>query len=323
LSVQSADLLADRRRMRGKITFWRALAVVAALAAIVALGLRFSAQEGLPGQGRHVARITISGVITGDKRTLEMIERVAKSNASAAIIRIDSPGGTVSGSEALYDALRALSARKPVVAVVDGMAASGGYVAAVAADRIIARQTAIVGSIGVLMQYPNVGKLLENWGVRVESIKSAPLKAAPSGFEPTSPEARAAIQRVIDDNFDWFKALVKTRRAMNDAEVAAVSDGRVHSGRQGLGLKLVDSIGSENDALDWLAREKGIDRKTPVRDWKPKAETDPLGFWSMAGRLAKASGFAGLGRIIDSAAAWPDTLRFDAPLALWQPPLDN
>lgn len=323
MTAQGADLLADRRRMRRKLTLWRGLAVLGGIAAVVAIGLRLGGTQNLPGLDRHIARITISGIITGDKRTLEMIERIGTSNASAAIIRIDSPGGTVSGSEALYDALRKLSSRKPTVAVVDGMAASGGYVAAIAADRVVARQTAIVGSIGVLMQYPNVGKLLETWGVRVESIKSSPLKAAPSGFETTSPEARAAIQRVIDDNYDWFKTLVKTRRSMNDTEVAAVSDGRVHTGRQGLPLKLVDSIGGESDALDWLAAEKKIDRKTPVRDWKPKSEADPLGLWSVSARLAKVSGLAGLGSLLDQAAGWPASLRLDAPLALWQPPLDN
>ena len=115
LTGHAADLLADRRRMRRKLTLWRSLAALAAIAALVAIGIRLGGTQNLPGLDKHVARITISGIITGDKRTLEMIERVGKSNASAAIIRIDSPGGTVSGSEALYDALRKLSAQKPVV----------------------------------------------------------------------------------------------------------------------------------------------------------------------------------------------------------------
>ncbi len=318
-----ADLLADRRRMRRKLSLWRALAVLAGIAAVLAIGVRLAGTRNLPGLDRHIARITISGVITGDKRTLEMIERVGESNAAAAIVKIDSPGGTVTGSEALYDALRKLSARKPVIAVVDGMAASGGYVAALGADRIVARQTAIVGSIGVLMQMPNVTKLLDTLGVKVESIKSSPLKAAPSGLEPTSPEARAAMQRVIDDSYDWFKALVRTRRGLNDAELAAVSDGRVHTGRQGLPLKLVDVLGDEGAARDWLASEKKIDRKTPVRDWKPKTETDPLGLWSASARIARAAGLSPLARLLDEAGQWPEGVRLDAPMALWQPPFEQ
>ncbi|MGL4728010.1 MAG: S49 family peptidase, partial [Bosea sp. (in: a-proteobacteria)] len=181
-----ADLLADRRRIRRKLSLWRGLAAMAGLVALAAIGWRIAGDRaGTALDTRHIARITVSGVITGEKRTLEMIDRIAKSNAAAAIIKIDSPGGTVSGSEALYEALRKLNTRKPTVAVVDGVAASGGYIAALASDRIVARQTALVGSIGVLMQYPNVAKLLDNWGIKVEIQRSTPLKAAPSGVEPT------------------------------------------------------------------------------------------------------------------------------------------
>ena len=110
------------------------------------------------------------------------------------IVHINSPGGTVAGSEELYDSLIKLKAKKPMVVVVDGLAASGGYIAAMASDRILAQQSAIVGSIGVIFQYPNVTELLKTIGVQVETIKSSPLKAAPSGYEPTSPEARAAVE---------------------------------------------------------------------------------------------------------------------------------
>ena len=104
------------------------------------------------------------------------------------------PGGTTAGSEQLHDALAPAASKKPMVVVVDGMAASGGYIAAMATDHIIAQHTSLVGSIGVLFQFPNVSDLLKTVGVKVEEMKSSPLKAAPNGFEPTSPEARAAIE---------------------------------------------------------------------------------------------------------------------------------
>ncbi|MGL4728418.1 MAG: S49 family peptidase, partial [Bosea sp. (in: a-proteobacteria)] len=149
-----------------------------------------------------------------------------------------------------------------------------------------------------------------------------PLKAAPSGVEPTSPEARAALQRVIDDNYDWFKMLVRTRRNLSEAEAVSLADGRVHTGRQGLPLKLVDKIGDENDALDWLASEKKIDRKLPIRDWKPRNESDPLGAFGVSGQVARLMGLPVLAGIFDQLADSHVRMRLDAPLALWQPPQD-
>jgi protease-4 len=318
-----ADLLADRRALRRKLTLWRSLAVVAGVAALAAIGFRLAAPDGLAGLERHVARVTVSGLITGDKKTLDMIERLEKSHAVAALVHINSPGGTVAGSEALYEALRRLSAKKPTVAVVDGLAASGGYVVAVATDHIVSRQTSMVGSIGVLMQIPNVARLLDTVGVKVEEVKSSPLKAAPGAFEPTSPEARAAVQKVVDDSYDWFRKLVAERRGLDASELAAVSDGRVHTGRQGLALKLVDKLGGESDALDWLASEKKIDRKLPVKDWKPKLDADPFSFFTTGARLARAAGLTGLAALLDQAAETPPGARLDGPLALWQPPFER
>src|SRR6267143_5720379 len=101
-----------------------------------------------------------------------------------------------------------------MVVVVDGLAASGGYIAALSADHVVARSAGLVGSIGVLFQYPNFTDLLKTVGVKVEEVKSSPLKAAPNGFEPTSPEARAAIEAIVMDSYAWFRNLVKTRRGL-------------------------------------------------------------------------------------------------------------
>ena len=136
------------------------------------------------------------------------MERLANSTARAVIVHIDSPGGTTAGSEQLYDSLMRLKAKKPMVVVVDGLCASGGYIAALASDHIIAQSASLVGSIGVLVQYPNFTDLLKTIGVKVEDVKSSPLKAAPNGFEPTSPEARAALASIVMDSYDWFKGLV-------------------------------------------------------------------------------------------------------------------
>ena len=197
-------------------------------------------------------------------------------------MHINSPGGTVAGSEQLYDALMQLKAKKPMVVVVDGLAASGGYIAAMAADHIVAQQSALVGSIGVIFQYPNVTELLKTIGVKVEEIKSSPLKAAPSGFEPTSPEARAAVESIVMDSYAWFRGLVRDRRQLDGALLERVSDGRVFTGRQAIELKLIDALGDEQTAIDWLAKEKNIDAKTPVRDYRLTPRFSDLPFLHVA-----------------------------------------
>ena len=133
------------------------------------------------------------------------------------LLAIDSPGGTTTGAEAVYLALRKLAEKKPTVAVVSNTAASGAYIAALGADRIFVRGGSLVGSIGVLAEIQSLYKGLDMIGVKVDEFKSSPLKNAPNGFEPTSEAARAAIMALIDDNYVWFKGLVKERRGLTDA----------------------------------------------------------------------------------------------------------
>ena len=323
-----ADLIVDRRRMRRKLTFWRVVTVLVAIVAVVGAGLVLTGQRGVitGGPGGSIARINIEGLIRGSRPRVEALDRLAKSNAKAVIVHINSPGGTVAGSEELYDSLTRLKAKKPMVVVVDGLAASGGYIAAMASDRILARQSAIVGSIGVIFQYPNVSELLKTIGVQVESIKSSPLKAAPSGYEPTSPEARAAVEAVVKDSYDWFRTLVRDRRQLDPAALQRVADGRVFTGGQAVDLKLIDALGDEQAAIDWLAKEKGIDAKTPVRDYplSPRFGDLPFLHVAMLG-LLDAMGLSGLAERFKEWGAIQavERLNLDGLLALWHPPSSN
>jgi protease-4 len=322
-----ADQIVDRRRLRRKLTFWRVATVLIAIVAIVGVASTVASRTGFFSRsGSAVARITIEGLIRTDRQRVEALDRLGRSKVQAVILHINSPGGTTAGSEELYDALIKLKASKTVVVVVDGLAASGAYIAALSSDHIIASQTSLVGSIGVLFQYPNVSDLLKTIGVKVEEIKSSPLKAAPNGFEPTSPEARAAIESIVKDSYAWFRNLVGERRQLADAALDRVADGRVFTGRQGLELKLVDALGNEQTAREWLAKEKNIDLKTPVRDYEltPRFSDLPFIRVAMIG-LFDAVGLTSFARRMEEwgTVQAVERLNLDGLLALWHPPVGN
>src|SRR5262249_6100629 len=158
------------------------------------------------------------GLIRNDQERVAALEVLGKARrARAVIVHVDSPGGTTAGSEQLHDALLRLAAQKPMVVVGDGLAASGAYIAAMASDYIIAREPSRVASIGVLFQYPKWSDFLKTMGVRAEGVRSPPLRAAPTGFEPTSPEAGAAIEAIVKASYAWFRGMVQTRRHIEGA----------------------------------------------------------------------------------------------------------
>lgn len=308
-----AELIVDRRRLRRKVTFWRIAAILIAAAGLIALAWT-------PGDfdkyQDHVARIRISGLITGDQRTLNLVEQIEKSKqAKALIVRIDSPGGTTEGSEALYEALRKVAAKKPVVAVMDTVAASGGYITAIAADHIVARGNTITGSIGVIFSFPEVSGLLDKLGVKMEEIKSGELKAEPSPYKPVSDKVRAVANDLVMEGYGWFTGLVAERRKIPLDQVKVLADGRVYSGRQAVANKLIDELGGEDQALAWLARDKNIAASTKVVEWKLATNVDPTGLgFEISDAVLKALGFSGLRQSVESA-------KLDGLLVLWHPEL--
>jgi protease IV len=318
-----ADLIVDRRRLRRKLTFWRVLAGVLIVLAVIGVAAFLNDRLGFGTSGAYIARITIEGLIRDDRERVRQLDRLSRSSsARAVIVHVDSPGGTTAGSEQLYDSLMQLKEKKPLVIVVDSLAASGGYITALAGDHIVAGQTSLIGSIGVLFQYPNVVELLDKIGVKVESIKSSPLKAAPNGFEPTSPEARAAINSIIQDSYAWFKGIVKDRRHLDDEGLARVADGRVFTGHQGIDLNLIDEIGDERTAIAWLAKEKNVDAKLPVRDYQLRSRFSDLPFLhATAAALLEAAGLSSLAHSVSQLGTLQaiERLNLDGLLALWHP----
>ncbi|WP_421928463.1 signal peptide peptidase SppA [Neoaquamicrobium sediminum] len=316
-----ADDIIDRRRLRRKLTFWRAAALVIVVLAVAALSSWAMRDRLASTGGNHIAKVKIEGTIVEDEELLKRLERIAKADSvKGVILSIDSPGGTTVGGEAIYEAVRKLAEQKPVVAQVGTLAASAGYMIASATDHIVARQSSIVGSIGVLVQFPDVSELMAKIGVKVEGVKSSPLKAEPSPFTPTTDEERAMLRALVMDSYDWFVGLVEERRPLSRAEVLAVADGSIFTGRQALERKLVDGLGGEEEAVAWLAT-KGVEAELSVIEWKP---TESSSFFSPLSLAQGAFGMLGLEGLGPDVARkiGADRLFLDGLLSLWQPDRD-
>lgn len=314
-----ADDIIDRRRLRRKLTFWRAATLLVAAAAIAAASWRLYGGEEGTAATAHIARVKIEGTILENEELLERLDRIRKSpSAKGVILSIDSPGGTTAGGEAIFEEVRLLASEKPVVAQVGTLAASAGYMIASAADHIVARQSSIVGSIGVLIQYPDVTGLMDKLGIKLETVKSSPLKAEPSPFSPTTEEERQMIRSMILDSYDWFIGLVDDRRPLSRAEVQALADGSIFTGRQALERKLVDTLGGEREAVAWL-ESKGVDADLPVVEWEPVRRGGLLS--ALTASAAEVGRVLGLrdytGEIIRELGA--ERMFLDGLLSLWQP----
>jgi len=297
------DLLADRRRLRGRLALWRGLAILALFGAL-ALVFGSRARDALPG-AEHVLRLPVRGTITEDRRILEALEEAATdASVRAVIVAIDSPGGTMAGGEALHGAIARIAARKPVVAVMGATAASAGYMIAMPAQRVFARDSTVTGSIGVLLQSVELSQLLDRMGIQPQVIASGPLKDQPSLFRPLSPEGRAALEAVIGDLYAQFVAIVAAGRHMELERVRALADGRIFTGRQALEAGLIDAIGGEAEARAWLASTRDIPESLPVRDVETR---------SRAERLLSSATESMMKTLLSE---W---LGVDAPRAVWQP----
>ena len=277
------------------------------LAVLGVIGIAaFGARRGaLPG-ARHVTRVNVTGIITSDRKLIEAVRRLAgDSSVAAVLVAVDSPGGSVAGGESLHDALERVAAAKPVVAVMGGTAASAGYMVSLPAARIFASNATLTGSIGVILETGNAAGLLDKLGLSTDAIVSGPLKDQPSFTHGLSPAGRVYLQALVGDMFGQFVTMVAQARHMDEARVRELADGRAYTGRQALGLGLVDEIGSEPDARAWLAREKGVSAGLPTRDLR-------LGSWydrTVGATLGLVSQRLGLDSTVGQ------------PMAIWSPTL--
>lgn len=312
------EAVLDRRRLRRRLSWWRALAVIAAVVAIGALAFSSAEKMGLLEQ-RQIARVTISGLITEDREVLRMFKLLAENKSvSAVILVVNSPGGTTAGGEALFEAIRELSKSKPVVAQFGTLATSAAYIAGLASDYIVARGNTITGSVGVIFQWAEFSGLLEKLGVRMNEVKSGPLKAVPSPFQPMDEAGRAATEEMVAESFKWFVGLVRDRRNIDTKSIPGLEQGRVFSGRDALAHKLIDQIGSEPEAIRYLEEQRSVAKGLNIVDVKPKRDSD-WNFIGLTGHLlGRLTGIPGMG---EAASVLTDDrlarMRLDGLLSIW------
>ena len=313
--TQETEGILDRRRLRRKLGLWRGLAIVAGMLALGALALIGTGAKDLVKQDQ-IARVTVEGMITEDRKQTELLKKLtAADHIKGVILFVNSPGGTTTGGEALYQNLRNLAAKKPVVAQFGTIAASAAYIAGLGTDHIVARGNSITGSVGVIMQWPELTGLLDKIGVKMNTVKSGSMKAEPSPFKPLDEENRRLLNEMIAESHRWFLDLVRDRRKVDTAAIPGLLKGRVYSGREALRYKLVDEIGGEEEARKYLVDKRKVPANLKVIDWKPKKELD----WPFPNAIANyllrgLAGWLGAGTLGDVRSSGLDGL-----LSVWHP----
>ena len=299
-----ADLLLDRRQLKRRLVFWWIAAVLVALSMFAYSAAKVGAGR-LPGT-RHVVRVNVNGIIGSERQLTQAVRGLAKDDSVVAVIlTVDSPGGSVAGGESLHDALTFVAAAKPVVAVMEGTAASAGYMISLPAARIFASNATLTGSIGVILETGSASGLLEKLGLSADAIISGPLKDQPSFTHGLSPAGRDYLQGLVNNLFGQFVTMVAQARHLDEARVRQLADGRAYSGQQALELGLVDEIGGEVEARAWLEKDKGVKADIPITDFKPGSFYDQ----TIGATLSFVSQRLGLD--------FPNAI----PMALWTPSL--
>lgn len=290
------DSVLDRIRLKSQLAGWRALSILLLCTLAFLFGSQGKIGNFQPKKEPQVARVSIEGMIEDDQERLQKLKDIAADeNIKAVILYLNTPGGTVVGGESLYVSVAKIREKKPVVAVMGDMATSAGYLVAVASDHIIARNGTLTGSIGVLLQAPEFTELAMKMGVKVDLIKSAPLKGTPSPFEKLTPEAQASAQALINSFYNIFVDIVAKERKMTREQMLPLADGRVYTGTQALEVKLIDGIGGEQEAIDWLVKVRKVPEKLKIKDYDlyPK----PSKFEEIIQELGLAAKIAPLERI--------------------------
>ena len=245
-NIHFNDFLKNKRKkfLRGTIYF------------ISILLLIFLLQKIFESESPFIAKVSINSIILNDTDLLKKIDNLKiNKNLKGVLIDINSPGGTVVSSQELFSRLKDLGNKVPVVASMKEVAASGGYMVALAADKIFCYEGTITGSIGVIMQSVNIESMLDKLGVEPVIFKSGPLKASPNPLESLDSNQEKVINNIINNIHNQFIQLVKENRNILVENLNLISDGRIFTGLEAKNINLIDEIGNERDAIDWIKNE--------------------------------------------------------------------
>ena len=258
------QILEENKKKWYRKGIWRGILISIILAITISLFLNFN---NLSSNFSHIARISINGVIFDNSETIEIIDNLAKNdNVKSVIVRINSPGGSVVGSESLYVAINSLSQKKPVISLMGEIATSGGYIVALASNYILARKNTLTGSIGVIVENQNFSELSEKIGVSIDTTKSGKIKGGQNPLSPSDPLVKINNQKLVNYSFDWFISIIKKNRDINQSVIELVSDGRTLTGGMAMDLGLIDGIGSEKEALKYLEKKYPDFKGLPIID---------------------------------------------------------
>jgi protease-4 len=242
--------------------------IIFIIAIVLSLLVTFSQRVPL---GEKVAVVEVTGMIVDSAGTIEELKDYAKdASVKAIVLRINSPGGAVAPAQEIYNEILKVKQKKKVVASMGAVAASGGYYIAAPADRIVANAGTLTGSIGVIMELPNVSGLMEKIGIQTQVIKSGRHKDLASVFKELTPKEREILQVVLDDVHDQFIEAVSTARDMKFEDIKKLADGRIFTGRKALELGLIDELGNMEDAIMVAGRLSGIKGEPEVVTRKEK-----------------------------------------------------
>jgi protease-4 len=206
-------------------------------------------------QEKYIARVKLRGILMNNTFSAEKIKNL--STFAGVLLDIDSPGGDVLESERLYLLLRSVAQNVPMVTLIRSHGTSGAYMVALASDQLVAYNTSLIGSIGVISQSYEITQLAQRLGVNFNSHKSSPLKGTPNPLEPVTTETNIMMSQLVSDIYDYFLGLVAERRKIKALEIRGAANGQIYTGRQALELGLIDKIGDENSVLNYFT-EKGL-----------------------------------------------------------------